>query len=71
MFDGKMLDGIGNFIIGSIVVSLVLGGLIVGGIWWLVSSGDDEVITDEKIQPKEIIIRVNPETGVQDTTYVY
>lgn len=65
-------DNIAKGIFAMIVGALIVGALIIGGIWFAVSYfSDDETVTDEKIQPKEIIITVNPETGQQDTTYVY
>ena len=58
--------------ITMIILALLAGALVIGGIWWAVSAfSDDETITDEKLQPTEIIITVDPATGDQDTTYVY
>ena len=68
MFDGRGIsEGLNVIFKGVIILFCIL--LIV--IAYLFISKNSDTETKQKIEPKEIIIKINPQTGDQDTTYIH
>ena len=68
MFDGGYIGkGLETMFKGFIILICILLAVIA----YLFISRNSDKKTDKKIEPKEIIIKINPQTGDQDTTYIY